>query len=198
MPAAPASTAHTALRAFTERYTTLSTDEWNQVSSHWRPAFAKTGDYLLREGQACNSIWFLHKGLLRFSYTDDEGEEHTKYFTDPPYVLTSMRSLESRQPAIEAIHVIAEAELLVIDKVANDGLLGVPAWSQFVRQLVQEVQFFTEEILLDAQRLSAEQRYLKLLDEQPALLMRVPLKHLASYLGMTPQSLSRIRARVRR
>ena len=61
---------------------------------------------------------------------------------------------------------------------------------------MQEVQFFTEQILLDAQSITAEERYRKMTIEQPNLLLQLPLKHVASYLGVAPQSLSRIRARL--
>ena len=65
--------------------------------------------------------------------------------------------------------------------------------STFTRKLVQEVQFYTEQILVEIQNDTAEQRYLKMIEEQSILLQKVPLKHLATYLGIAPQSLSRIR-----
>ena len=70
------------------------------------------------------------------------------------------------------------------------------SWAEFARKITQEVQFFTEEILLELQTETAEVRYEKMLEISPNLLQRIPLKYLASYLGIAPQSLSRIRKKI--
>ena len=72
-------------------------------------------------------------------------------------------------------------------------LLEIPNWSAFVRKLIQEVQYFTEQILEESQSYTAEERYIKMTEAQSSLLNNVPLKDIASYLGIAPQSLSRIR-----
>ncbi len=79
----------------------------------------------------------------------------------------------------------------------NNELLKLDSWNSFGRKITQEVQFFTEEILEELQTETAEDRYFKLLNNQPSLVQRIPLKYLASYLGIAPQSLSRIRKKVR-
>ena len=75
-------------------------------------------------------------------------------------------------------------------------LLRLPGWSEFIRRLIQEVQGYTEDILEEAQQFTAEQRYAKLLAENSIILRKAPLKDVASYLGIAPQSLSRIRKRM--
>jgi len=75
-------------------------------------------------------------------------------------------------------------------------LLKIEAWSTFIREIIQEVQYNTETILEDLQNETAEERYSKMLEEKSVLLNRVSLKHLASYLGIAPQSLSRIRKKI--
>jgi hypothetical protein len=75
-------------------------------------------------------------------------------------------------------------------------LYRLKSWTDFARKIIQEVQFFTEEILEELQTETAELRYKKMLQNSPALLQRIPLKHLASYLGIAPQSLSRIRKKM--
>ena len=77
-------------------------------------------------------------------------------------------------------------------------LLALNSWSNFIRLLIQEVQTFTEEILEALQTETAESRYRMMLQADANLLQRVPLKHLASYLGIAPQSLSRIRKNIRK
>jgi predicted house-cleaning noncanonical NTP pyrophosphatase (MazG superfamily) len=75
-------------------------------------------------------------------------------------------------------------------------LYRLKSWTDFARKIIQEVQFFTEEILEELQTETAELRYEKMLKNSPTLLQRIPLKHLASYLGIAPQSLSRIRKKL--
>jgi len=72
-------------------------------------------------------------------------------------------------------------------------LFRIPEWNTFVRKLIQEVQFNTEVLLEESQNLTAEDRYQKLLNENGQLVNRISQKHLASFLGIAPQSLSRIR-----
>ena len=72
-------------------------------------------------------------------------------------------------------------------------LLRYPNWSEFIRKLIQEVQFFTEQILEELQTSTAEERYIKMVKENDPILLNAPLKDIASYLGIAPQSLSRIR-----
>jgi hypothetical protein len=72
----------------------------------------------------------------------------------------------------------------------------LPSWNLLARKVTQEVQFFTEQILEDLQNETAEARYRHLLENQPDLLQRIPLRFLASYLGIAPQSLSRIRQKI--
>ena len=72
-------------------------------------------------------------------------------------------------------------------------LLKYANWSAFIRKLIQEVQFYTEEILIDIQNHSAEERYIRMVEENNHILTNAPLKDIASYLGIAPQSLSRIR-----
>ena len=187
---------YAALAKFMRSYADFSSADVAAVSACWRPVLAKAGDQLLVPGQVCRHVYFLHTGLMRYFYIDEQGEEVTKFFTEPPYVFTAQRSLNLAQPSQEGIAVVQEAELLVISKADVDALFRLASWSTFVRKLVQEVQYFTEQILLDAQALTAEERYKKMLIEQPNLVLQLSQKHIASYLGIAPQSLSRIRARV--
>ncbi len=75
-------------------------------------------------------------------------------------------------------------------------MYNLKSWTDFARKIIQEVQFFTEEILEELQTETAEFRYEKMLKNEPELLKRIPLNILASYLGIAPQSLSRIRKKL--
>lgn len=175
----------------------LPEKDWKEVLQYLEPLSVKKGALLLAEGQICNHVYFLEKGLLRFSMLKN-GEYVTKFFTEPPYTFTSQYSFSNRLPARENIEALEKSEVWRISYADNNALLRLESWNTFVRKLIQEVQFFTELILEEAQNETAERRYAKLLQNRPELVQRVSLKHLASYLGVTPQSLSRIRSNIQK
>lgn len=129
---------------------------------------------------------------MRF-YIFVEGEKVSKFFTEPPYCFTSQRSFTNDIPTNDNIEVLKDAIVWEISKEDAFNLLSIPNWSEFVRKLIQEVQFYTEQILEEAQTNTAEKRYIKMLQDGHPILQNAPLKDIASYLGIAPQSLSRIR-----
>ena len=116
-----------ALVAFMRAYATFVKTDLDAVLTCWKPVLAKAGDVLLRPGQTCRHVYFLHAGFMRYFYLNDEGEEVIKFFTEPPYVFTAQRSLNLATPSTEGITVVAFAELLVIEKADVDRLFALPA-----------------------------------------------------------------------
>lgn len=149
----------------------------------------------MEQGRICNNLYFLEQGLLRFFILKD-GLEITKFFTIAPYFFTSQTSFNSRKPSSEYIQTIEKSIVWETSFEENQNLLKLPSWNNFARKITQEVQFFTEEILEELQTETAENRYSNMLRNQPELLQRIPLKYLASYLGVAPQSLSQIRKKI--
>jgi len=152
---------------------------------------------LLKEGEICRHLYFVDKGLLRYFFLKG-GEEISKFFTVAPYFFTSQRSLSAETPATESIETLTACTLWRMSQEDGFRLLVNTGWAEFVRKLLQEVQFNTEALYTEAQTLTAESRYQHLLAEQPYLIQHVPQKYLASYLGIAPQSLSRIRKKLAR
>jgi CRP-like cAMP-binding protein len=184
------------LRQFISGYVTLDEADWVRIEPCLTRREVAKGELILEEGKVCRHLFFLETGLLRFFILKD-GNEVTKYFTDVPYVFTSQRSFTDQQPAKESIEALEAGVVWQMTYADAFGLLTIQSWSTFIRLLIQEVQTYTEEILEALQTQTAEDRYWQLLDQQPALVQRVPLKHLASYLGIAPASLSRIRKNLR-
>lgn len=185
------------IRSFVERYTVIPAGEWPHILAAFRRVEYKAGAYVLREGERCNHLSFLASGLLRYVVLRD-GEEFNKFFTVAPYFYTSQQSFNDRTPARESIRAVEDSVAWSITYEENERLLQQPGWAAFGRAITQEVQFFTEEILTELQTETAADRYGKLLEKRPGLVARLPLKDLASYLGIAPQSLSRIRKKVAR
>ncbi|MCC5611286.1 Crp/Fnr family transcriptional regulator [Nostoc sp. CHAB 5834] len=151
---------------------------------------------ILTEGQVCRPLYFLERGLLRF-FVLRGGNEITKYFTDAPYVFTSQKSFTAQQFAQESINTLEDCILWRMTYDDAYRLLEISSWNTFIRKLLQEVQQYTEEILEALQTQTAETRYQTMLVNQASLIQRVSLKYIASYLGIAPQSLSRIRKNTR-
>lgn len=181
-------------RKFIAAYQPLTDQEWEAVSACLTRREIRRGDLLLRAGEVCRHVWFLETGLLRY-FTLPDGVDRTKFFTVAPYCFTSQRSFATGEFATESIEALEDGVLWTMTRADAYRLFTIVNWNEFVRRLTQEVQYFTELILEDLQNKTAEVRYRELLLSGDPLARRAPLRHLASYLGIAPQSLSRIRKR---
>ncbi|MFD2571577.1 Crp/Fnr family transcriptional regulator [Spirosoma soli] len=180
-------------RNYITQRTPLTDSEWALVEHLFKPKHLKEGELLVEEGTVCNYLYYVDRGLLRFFVWKD-GVDKTKFFTFDNYLFTSQYSFSTRQPAKENIQAVADCTLLQITYTDLQTLYEqIPTWRIFIQAVIQEVSHFTEEILTELQTETAEARYRKMLTEEPEMIQRIPLKYLASYLGIAPQSLSRIR-----
>lgn len=180
------------IKPFLQRYTALPESDWQAIAACFSQRILPKGALLLEEGKICKHLYFIESGLLRF-FTWKDGADITKFFTEAPYLFTSQQSFTNLAPTRESIEALEDSLLWQMSCEDANRLLALSSWNTFVRKLIQEVQYLTEEILSEIQTETAENRYRKMMAENPELLQRVPLRHLASYLGIAPQSLSRIR-----
>ena len=183
------------LKKFIQNYTSLPTDEWKQIVECFEKRIIEKDEIVLQEGKICKNLYFVETGLLRF-YINKDGNDITKFFTEAPYFFTSQASFNAQKPSTENIQAIEKSVVWQISYEQANDLYKLKSWTDFARKIIQEVQFFTEEILEELQTETAETRYEKMLKNSPILLQRIPLKYLASYLGIAPQSLSRIRKKM--
>ena len=156
------------------------------------------GDFLLRQGKISRNIAFIEKGLLRLYYLKD-GKEVTNCFCRENSITTSYKSLITQQESDFAIQAIEKSKLIVLSYNSLQKLFNKNLFWQQVGRLAAENEFIISEthnrFLTD---LSATDRYLHILNKDQELLQRVPLNHLATYLQITPETLSRIRNKIMR
>lgn len=183
--------------AYMKNYVPVPVTEQETILRAFTVQTVRKGETLLQEGQVCRHLYFLENGLLRF-WTQKKDKEFTKYFTIAPYLFTSQQSFITRQPCKESIEALEDCTVWKMTNEAANELLALECWNTFIRKIIQEVNGYTEDLLEAMQSQTAEERYRQMLGQNPALLQRIPLKHLASYLGIAPQSLSRIRQRYSR
>jgi CRP-like cAMP-binding protein len=152
------------------------------------------GEFLLREGDVCKDIAFVVEGCLRSFTADAKGEEHVIQFAVEDWWISDLTSYLSGVPSTYTIEALEDSEVLLLSRESRDRLLSdMTKFERFFR-LLQEANYIASHKRI-AESLSepANVRYLEFLRAYPNLAHRVSQHHIASYLGITPQSLSRIR-----
>jgi CRP-like cAMP-binding protein len=179
------------------RFSVLKEEDLAQIMPLITFKVLKAGELFIQEGDMSYQIAIVLEGLLRnFHYTED-GEEKTVLFTWEAEVVAGYKCIFINEPATENIEALEPTTLVVFDYQAFKALTHEN--TRFVQAHLQILEkAFVEAILRidDFTLNSPEERYLRLLTERPFLLQRVQQKHLASFLGITQVSLSRIRKRI--
>ncbi len=154
------------------------------------------GRYLVTEGKTCRHLYFLETGALRGFYNLD-GKEITHWFSAAPDFVTSFHSFITQQPAVESIQLLEGSILWAISKEHVTRLMNEHHdIERLVRIAYESYYIRLEERYVNAQFKTATERYQNLLMQTPHILERVPLGYIASYLGISPETLSRIRSRL--
>ncbi len=183
-------------RDFLRNYSTVTDQEWAAIESLFEPVVYQRNKMILEIGQVCRYFYLFEEGLLRFFYMV-EGEDVTKTFTLAPYVFTSRASFRKQEPSQEGIQALERTVVRRIRFADYPLLEKHDCWRTFMRKIQYEIQEFSDALLLETKTMTAEARYIKLLDDYPAdLIQKIPLNYLASFLGIAPQSLSRIRKKM--
>lgn len=175
----------------------LGPGDAEQIAHAWGPARrVAAGTVLLRPGERCRAMWLLTDGYARF-FAQPDGRDATCHFAGPDKVVTVYPAYASGEPSPEGIELLTDGHLLTISREQADALAATcPAWAELGQATVREVYVYFDRALDHARTLTAAERYQAFMREYPDVLLHVPLRYVASYLGMTPQSLSRVRARV--
>lgn len=181
------------LRPFLSQYTDVSDAEWKIICQSFEFQEFSRMDVIVEEGAVCRYFYLLESGLIRF-YHNIDGDDITRTFAIGPYCFTAKTSFRTQLPSNEGIQALAVTRVWRTTFLQYQQLEALPCWNRFIRRILNEVQEFSETQLLQARTQTAEIRYQSLLRQYPPhLLNQIPLKHLASFLGIAPQSLSRIR-----
>jgi CRP-like cAMP-binding protein len=153
------------------------------------------GDYILEEGQICTKACLVVKGLAR-SYYINEGRDITSRFMDEGFIITSWISYYTQQPGNEFIEALEETTLACINYSDIQKLyFDFPEFNIVGRKQAEYSFYLSEQRTQLLRRHTAEEKYKFFLEHHPTLLQRVPLKNIASYLGMNEETLSRVRSK---
>lgn len=172
----------------------LTEKEIMSFSSAFYAKRLKKNEYFLKEGQVCNYVGCINYGVVIYSNILSNGDEVTTDFAFPGDWVTNNKSRLTNQPSLINIRAIEEAEIFVISQQNLAKLyLEMPKTERLGRILMEQAYLRLVEQTMELQIHSAMERYNNLLKNHPEIFQKVPLYHIANYLGIAPKSLSRIR-----
>lgn len=175
----------------------ITNEEFEYAKTLFQPKKLRKRRFLLEEGETCIYTTFVEKGLLRSYTIDDKGNEHILQFALEGWWSGDLYSFLTGETSEYNIEALEDSELLLITKESWDQLLNeIPAFERYFRILIQNNLIATQRRLMGTFSTTAEERYQKLLKEFPDIIQRVPLHMIASYLGVTRETLSRIRSQM--
>ena len=172
----------------------LTDEEFNICAKFFIHKKYKKHQFMLNEGDVCNYIGFVASGCLREYKIDNKGSEHIIQFAIEDWWISDLNSFLSGLPSTLNIDALQDSDVLLLEKSAREELLeGCPKMERFFRLLLEVNHTASYQRVIDSLESSAEDRYLKFIKTYPKIFEQVPQNQIASYLGITPQSLSRIR-----
>jgi len=179
---------------YVNRITTLSEQSWTVLLACLTEIECKKGEPILKEGEVCRAVYFISKGLCRSYYNLEAKEINTEFYFENEFA-TNLRSLKTESKSEYTIEAYEKSTIIKIDK---SKLLNAYNESSevesFGRKVLELVMLKQEEHANSFKLLSPKQRFDNLISKQPDFLQRVSLTQIASYLGISRETLSRLRA----
>ena len=182
------------LFAYLERSFTLTKEDITLIRSIFLPKTMKKGEFLLREGEVPKNAAFVCKGFLRSYVIDDKGKEHIIQFAPENWWISAKADGLQQTPSSVFIDAIEDAEVLLIDRAGHVTMMEkIPGYAALFHSGIQKRSEVKEKRIIKSLTATAEERYKDFLKDYPDISQRVPQHMLASYLGLTPETISRIR-----
>ena len=176
------------------RHIQLTPEEISRFTSVLKPRTLRKRQYLLQAGDISRNECFVTKGCLRTYLVDDKGQEHNVQFAIEDWWIGDMYSFLTGHPALYNIEALEDSEMLLIEQKQLEQLyIEIPKFDRFFRILLQNAFVNLQRRISENMSLTAEERYTNFVQRYPKFEQRLSLKQIASYLGITPESLSRIR-----
>lgn len=183
----------TELEKYIHSYFGVNIDDVVKISSFFKPVTLKKGDYFLKTGRLSDRLGFVQTGIIR-EYVYIGEKDVTKWISTKGYFVVDLASFVFQQTARWNIQALTDCELYVISRKDYQKIGEViPRWTELEKLFITKCFIVLEDRVLQHLSMSAEERYLSLFSFNQELFNQVPLQYLASMLGMTPETLSRIR-----
>lgn len=174
----------------------ISDSEIELLTHYFKIEKYTKGSILEKEDNVAQNLYFILNGFVR-SYLNEDGTELTTQIIEKNNFITAFKSFVSGVVSKETIQCISDCQMLYITKPDYVALTKKSAiWNTFCKLVYEKNISFNQQRIKDLLVLSAEKRYIKLLSERPEIIQNVPVQYIASYIGIKPESLSRIRKKV--
>ncbi len=175
----------------------LNESEIAEGLKHFTPLSLKKGELLIEAGTTCKWMAFVNTGVLRNFYYSSKDEEVTYCITFPNKIITALSSFITQKKTFENVHALTDVDVLIIKRDDYYKVMDSSSnWLKFSRFVAEQSYIEMENRLLAVQMESAKKRYKDLIENHPDYLQNVPLKYLASFLGITQRHLSRLRKEI--
>jgi CRP-like cAMP-binding protein len=182
---------------FTEMFVRFSEKERGLIRSHLTIRDVPKNYPLVDLGAVARETFFINKGCLRFYYLTEAGHEITGFIFQENMFAGSHESFFSQVPSVQVLETLEDSELIVLSyKGLQELFETVPRMNEFVRKLLEQRMAYAQKVVASLIMHKPEERYTSMLELHPELVNRIPQQVLATYLGITPVSLSRIRKRI--
>ncbi|HEY6906181.1 MAG TPA: Crp/Fnr family transcriptional regulator [Ignavibacteriaceae bacterium] len=154
-------------------------------------------EHYLNAGDICNAVAYVNKGCLRRYIIDEHLKESIIYFALEDYFICDLESLMLKEPTVYYIQALEDCELLLLSRENLSRVYDlIPKFKEFHDYKMKRNHYYTIKRLTFAKSATPEEKYLLLMKDQPQLFQRIPMHFIASYLGIEPESLSRLRKRL--
>lgn len=175
----------------------LSDADKAMCEMYFEPALFPKNCIIEEEGKVPKHLYFVVSGFVRLFHYNEKGDEVTTHINCPPGFITSYNNFINQTKSGENVECITECELLQITKTSLDLLTQQStAFKDYSISVFQQSLAYNETRSIELATLTAEQRYLNLVNKYPQIIQSVPLQYIASFLGMNAKSLSRIRKEI--
>jgi CRP-like cAMP-binding protein len=177
---------------------TLTPDQQDIIKRYLIPKKIRKNQYLLQEGDIARHAAFVEKGALRAYSVDERGAEHIIQFAFEGWTISDMYSFMTGNPATYNIDALEDSELVLISSSAQEEILKqIPEYEAYIRLQITGAYMAMQKRITSMLSLSLEERYVNLTKLYPNLIQRVPQRMIASYMGLTPETLSRVRRKIK-
>lgn len=170
-------------------------EELANIASLFEPEVVRKGDFYIKSGAACNKLSFVQSGFLRL-YASTENKDITQWIFSKGYFIGDMPSLTFGVPSRWNIQALTDSEVFTIQKVKYNKITDtVPRWPEIEKHFLIKCFTIMEDRIFAHLSLTAEERYSAFYEHNRELFNQIPLQYIASMLGMTPETFSRVRKR---
>ena len=173
----------------------VTDEQWATIAGYYKPLTARRNEILLEKGKISQYMYFIAKGCLRILLIDDAGQEATRFLMFEGQMGTAFPSFVLKQPSKASIQCVEPSEMLVIGYSDYQRLIDeMPCWETMTRLNLERAYIDAIERIESLITMDARERYDILLKQNPIIVQRLPNKIVADYLGISQETLSRLKS----